>query len=140
MSLRSVPRVAVAAPELDDVPEELLRERGGRAARAAEGRAALGNAREEARQVRRRHGAALLAKDAEHEQLDARGASVGRPAARRADRGEEVGRGYGAVAPRDGLGVSAVEAARVERRAAAQEQLAHGVVSAPGAEHERRAI
>ena len=42
-SLRSVPRVAVAAPELDDVAEDLLRERG---ERAAEGRAALGFARE----------------------------------------------------------------------------------------------
>ena len=47
MSLRSVPRVAVAAPELGDVPEDLLRDRGG-VARAAEGRAALGLAREAA--------------------------------------------------------------------------------------------
>ena len=121
------------------MPEELLRQRGARVPRASEGRAALGLAGEEApRQERvRGRGAAFLTEDAEHEQLDARGGHVGAQTTRRADRGEEVGRGRLAIASRDGLGVLAGVVARVERRAAAQEELAYCETSKNGSFVER---
>ena len=58
-------------------------------------------------------------------------------AARRADRGEEVGRGRLAIVSRDGLGVLAGVVARVERRAAAQEELAYCETSKNGSFVER---
>ena len=98
----------------------------------SEGRAALGLAGEEARQDRAPgRGAAFLTEDAEYEQLDARGGRVGAQTARRADRGEEVGRG------RLSTRGSAEVVARVERRAAAQEELAYCDTSENGSFVER---
>ena len=77
---------------------------------------------------------------AESEELGAVGAQsghVGRPAARGADGGEEVGQGRVAADSRVGRGVCAKDVARVERGAATQQQLAHLGVIHPGCVVER---